>query len=266
MMKRLLCHHVFILLVASKKLIKTENSVGKTSQQVGGQGFCADANNSESTARRFEQVGCAAAQQACASDAPCVAYACTDTYNLSVLYTSTGCEVDCNQTAWLENPSLITNSMTTDSQPYWSSATCNVISTTTQAPTGVWGMSAQGQTCTDFCASEGYTCDNDEAIPMLKTLAGQNVTSLVGRRRSGSADWFGDTVLGDDGKDCGSVNGDGSRRRYQYGVMLDWNDECYNPSDSFTETDPCSGTGDGAPAYTWRSWRSLCWCHATTST
>ena len=135
-----------------------------------------------------------------------------------------------------------------------------------QTSTGVWGMSAQGQTCTDFCASEGYTCNNDEAIPMLKTLAGQDVTSLVGRRRSGSADWFGDTVLGEDGKDCSSVKGDSSRRRYQYGVMLDWNDECYAPSDTFTETDPCSGTGDGEPAYTWRSWRSLCWCHGTVTT
>ena len=125
MLRSFLCLCFLSLWAVSYKI--WSQSITKTFHQVGSNGFCASASHEDYTARRFQQVGCAEAQAACADDEPCIAFACTDTYNLSVLYTSTGCTQDCDQSAWLQDPNLITGSVVDSSQPYWNSATCHVM-------------------------------------------------------------------------------------------------------------------------------------------
>lgn len=90
-------------------------------------GFCSGADNHDSYARRFEMYGCPSALADCATDPLCVAFSCIDTYNQSVLYTGTNCTLDCDDTEWLNDPSLITNTTTRTAQPMWNTAECHVV-------------------------------------------------------------------------------------------------------------------------------------------
>ena len=74
--------------------------------KVGGNGFCIDATGRDGTARRFLGANSlSAVRQTCSSDSNCIGIAYSP--QQSVLYTSTGCQADCSNTAWLKNRKLI---------------------------------------------------------------------------------------------------------------------------------------------------------------
>lgn len=76
-----------------------------------GNGWCVDASGKESTARtKSLRMSCAAAQRMCAQDDMCVAFACVESLQMAVLYTSTGCVLGCDVMKWLIHPDAIAKS------------------------------------------------------------------------------------------------------------------------------------------------------------
>jgi hypothetical protein len=125
----LLIHLGVILAIKVASEIE-DQSISITFRRVGTSGFCSDGTPGESTARRFGQVACAAAQTDCERDAACVALACSNANRVSVFYTTTDCTEGCGNLAWVQNSSHITGTMTDVSQPYWNDAECYVKDTT----------------------------------------------------------------------------------------------------------------------------------------
>lgn len=76
-----------------------------------GNGWCVDASGKESTARtKSLRMSCAAAQRMCARDDMCVAFACVESLQMAVLYTSTNCFLGCDVMKWLIHPDAIARS------------------------------------------------------------------------------------------------------------------------------------------------------------
>lgn len=134
----------------------------KTFHVVNGTGFCMS-GGMEGTARRFDPVGCDDAEANCGSDHACVGFACTDEFKRSVLYTSTDCQMQCDQTDWLDDPSLIDRAFADSSQPHWMNATCHVMNPTTSTTTTTLRAChaiQDAETCTAdvHCMWQGYVC------------------------------------------------------------------------------------------------------------
>lgn len=119
--------------VGSIKLSSTSGlehaHVAKTFTKLATPGFCADSSKSEATSRSFISVNCSGVEAKCTFDPACVAFSCTDTYSLSVMYSATGCAEDCHEVSWLLDPSLITQTITDSGRPYWKTASCYVSDT-----------------------------------------------------------------------------------------------------------------------------------------
>lgn len=124
-------HGTFVILslIAHVCSYKVQKQVNKSFRVVPGNGVCSDdASDHDSYAKRFEEWGCEVAERYCRNDDPCVGFSCI--HNLSVLYTSTGCTVECHKRAWLDHPWLITGTAFRSSQPEWINGTCHVVTTT----------------------------------------------------------------------------------------------------------------------------------------
>jgi hypothetical protein len=79
----------------------------KNFQATAGIGWCVDSDGKESQARNFVKMSCESAQNMCQHDAMCTAFACAALDGRSVLYTTTGCQADCDKLDWQKNPSLV---------------------------------------------------------------------------------------------------------------------------------------------------------------
>lgn len=130
---------VFVYFHAASRKVSSGDSIelwnqplSKSFHAIAGSGFCANSDGEDSYARRFESIDCAYAGASCENDSSCVGFACTDKHNLSVLYTISGCTVDCDKTAWLGDPGLIVKAIGRSSQPYWNDATCHVVTKASQ--------------------------------------------------------------------------------------------------------------------------------------
>jgi len=83
----------------------------RTFKALPGNGWCVDASGHEGTARtKSLRMSCAAAQQMCAKDDMCVAFACVQQLKMAVLYTNNNCEHGCDVMKWLIHPDAIAKS------------------------------------------------------------------------------------------------------------------------------------------------------------
>mmetsp|Transcript_50302 Transcript_50302/g.90287 ORF Transcript_50302/g.90287 Transcript_50302/m.90287 type:complete len:1528 (-) Transcript_50302:90-4673(-) len=96
-----------------------------------GHGWCVDKFKQEATARRFVQKDCSGIKADCDNDVKCVAYACMTSRNLGVLYTTTNCELDCEKTDWVNNPTLIKEADWEAEQHFWADANCYMVQKST---------------------------------------------------------------------------------------------------------------------------------------
>mmetsp|Transcript_95813 Transcript_95813/g.170074 ORF Transcript_95813/g.170074 Transcript_95813/m.170074 type:complete len:483 (+) Transcript_95813:89-1537(+) len=95
-----------------------------------GNGWCVDADGLEGTARTKTLVmNCKGAQTLCARDDLCVAFACVDSKEWAVLYSTTNCALACDKVDWITNPKLITRGGWDSSQAEmsdWAQGACFV--------------------------------------------------------------------------------------------------------------------------------------------
>merc|ERR1712018_929577 len=90
-----------------------------------GNGWCVDDNGGEGTARKFiGDTSYKSTEDTCNADDKCVAFAYAADTGIAVLYTTTGCTEGCSNTAWAENPSLITGAYWCCGQTWWEKAIC----------------------------------------------------------------------------------------------------------------------------------------------
>ena len=88
-----------------------------------GNGWCQDADGREGTAKKIVTgVNLQAAHEQCQKDIYCAAFVFT--VEQTVIYTSTGCTMDCQNTEWITNPSLITQAGWCCGQTWWKDAVC----------------------------------------------------------------------------------------------------------------------------------------------
>eukprot|EP00930_Biecheleria_cincta_P037907 TRINITY_DN26054_c0_g1_i1.p1 TRINITY_DN26054_c0_g1~~TRINITY_DN26054_c0_g1_i1.p1 ORF type:complete len:954 (-),score=123.45 TRINITY_DN26054_c0_g1_i1:161-3022(-) len=162
----------FLARVGSVKMARSDRvdhtHVSKTFTNLATPGFCADSSDSEATARSFMNVNCSGAESRCAYDPACVAFSCTDTYSLSIIYSATGCIQDCHQTSWLLNPSLISRTIANSSGPYWKTASCYV--SDTAAVSGILAEStAAGATSLNVTNKEVFPVGSSVTIAGMET-------------------------------------------------------------------------------------------------
>jgi len=127
----------------------------KVYTHVPGAGWCSDEQgDSDATARRFEDIDCTMAQSNCDSDSACAAYACmTGASPMSVLYSTTNCDLNCSRTEWLTNPRLITRARYTAQQSAWATATCHVAYPDTQPRWPACSLAGYMNSSTDIYAA-----------------------------------------------------------------------------------------------------------------
>ena len=90
-----------------------------------GNGWCQDGYRREETARKMvDTTSLEAALEQCQKDSYCAAFAFSREQNRSILYTSTGCTLNCQNTQWVGNPSLITQAGWCCDQTLWMNAVC----------------------------------------------------------------------------------------------------------------------------------------------
>ena len=90
-----------------------------------GNGWCQDAYRREETARKMvDTTSLEAALEQCQNDSYCAAFGFSREQNRSILYTSTGCTLNCQYTQWVGNPSLITQAGWCCDQTLWMDAVC----------------------------------------------------------------------------------------------------------------------------------------------
>ena len=90
-----------------------------------GHGWCVDSEGGEGTARKFLQDTLySTASDICSLDDKCAGFAYAEDTQQAVVYTTTGCTSDCSNTAWTQNPTLITGAAWCCGQTRWMNAVC----------------------------------------------------------------------------------------------------------------------------------------------
>ena len=90
-----------------------------------GHGWCVDAEGGEGTARKFLMgTSYSIASSICNSDDKCAGFAYANDTRAAVVYTTTGCTTGCTNTAWTQNPTLITAASWCCDQTLYTNAVC----------------------------------------------------------------------------------------------------------------------------------------------
>ena len=101
-------------------------------EEMTGNGYCTDSNNSDGYARiYYKGMSHAEARKICESDNGCVAYTFSFEYqngypndDNTIIYSSTLCTHDCSKTEWQDNPFLIKQASNIGNSAQWRTGKC----------------------------------------------------------------------------------------------------------------------------------------------